>query len=227
MLDRMPAIAAADLPISEATQLLLNRIGGLLSGLTGSDFTGRPTRPLRSRRYLMNQYVKAAVAIGDAYLLRWRAYDASYRVRRQRFAELAPGAGLEVAMRDRVLAAYALKVAPDYDAVPDLVDAVRMLVPSLLACLRDTLAVEAGSASAESLEHALQTYSRAEGPSMRRVVYSLLPRVIAAVSDDQPFVEPREWMPGAGLDLPDKIAGWHEWEALREHIVGAWFSLIH
>jgi hypothetical protein len=227
LLDRMPPLAAGDLPISEATQLLLNRIGGLLSGLTGSDFTGRSTRSLKSRRYLMNQYVKAAVAVGDAYLLRWRAYDASYAVRRERFAALAAGAGVSRELRDRVVAAYSLKLVPDYGELTDVIDDVRALVPSLLACLRETLAIETGSASAKSLDHALEAYCRAAGPSTRRAVYSMLPRVIAAIGDERPFVEPREWMSHAGFDVPHTIAGWHEWEALREHVVGAWFALIH
>src|SRR5262249_33722500 len=87
-LARLPALVADELPLADATQLLLNRIGGVLSGLSSADVIDGVCRDAAAHRYLVNQYVKAAVAIGDAYLLRWRAYDVSYAARRERFSAL-------------------------------------------------------------------------------------------------------------------------------------------
>ena len=129
-LDRLPDYASADLPTYEAVKLLLNRTAGLLTGLRG-DFLDQPTLSVKQHRYLSNQIAKALMALGDWHLIRWQGYDSSYLVRRERFAALAPGAGLDPEAVRRITEAYAFKCAPDYNQYPCPLEEIQSLFPSL------------------------------------------------------------------------------------------------
>lgn len=111
ILDRLPPYAAADLQLQEALTLLLNRAAGLLSGLGQGSASPGPSAA--AGPYLDTQVVKASVAIGDWYLVRWGAYDSSYRRRGDRFADLAPGAGVAADLIRSVTAGYRRKLRPD------------------------------------------------------------------------------------------------------------------
>ena len=150
VLARMPVIPAGDIPSEDGLRLLLNRIGGLLSGMDASMFGGQPPGE-RATRYLCNQVVKALVAVGDVHLIEWHAYDPSYRVRRDRFVSLAEGAGVEPAVTAAVDVAYGLKVQPDYSQIPDPVRAAIDAAPLMLRTL-ERVAGQAWQAPVHTVE---------------------------------------------------------------------------
>lgn len=151
--ERLPAYAPADIPLSEGLQLLFNRSAGLLS--TWLEVV--PQRAARSRPgapYIRTQVAKALVAIGDWHLLQWKAYDASYRIRRQRFRWLAPGAGLPEPLLTAVLSGYDVKLdEPDATVLPRETTA---------ALLLDTLRAAVGQVThrpAGTLAHSMDAYT--------------------------------------------------------------------
>jgi hypothetical protein len=208
VLDRIPAHTAADLPVYESVKLLLNRTAGLLSGLRGRFLAGEAPTAAEGR-YLTNQIVKCLMAIGDSHLVRWQAYDSSYRTRRERFGWLARGAGLDAGLAAQVCRAYEFKCQPDYDTVGDWRAAVRELQPHLEARLLQAvnqlteghatrlpeamtayLAQLSGSAEQVRVENArslqapglaglLQPGCRPV-VSLQHLVYSVLPALLAA-----------------------------------------------
>jgi hypothetical protein len=259
VLDRVPAYASADMPVYETVKLLLNRTAGLLSGLRGAFLTGQQPTP-DERRYLTNQIVKALMAIGDGHLLRWNGYDSSYRARGQRFKWLAPGAGLDPALADKVCEAYDFKCQPDYSRFGDSLAEIRLLHPHLEWLLLQAIN-QLTESSAKALHKALTTYlAQLSTPadaiqndnarcmahpamkgllqpgcrtpaSLRHLVYSVLPPLLAAVAVPSragescgqvrqalqaTFALPRE----TGLDADS-------WEQLRARVVRAWFAVCH
>lgn len=138
MLDRLPAYASAELPIYEAVKLLLNRTAGLLTGLRGEMLTGT-SLTTDQHRYLCNQIAKAQMALGDSCLIRWGGYDASYRLRLERFTALAAGAGVADEAAELVKQGYNFKLLPDYSVHSDAVAAVRDLLPHLNRAIIDTI----------------------------------------------------------------------------------------
>jgi hypothetical protein len=130
ILNRLPAFASADLPMYEAAKLLLNRTAGLLTGLRG-EMLGGGGLNADQRRYLSNQIAKAQMALGDSYLIRWGGYDASYRLRCERFAALAPGAGLSNEVIEQVVQGYQFKLKPDYSLYTQPLETINRLRPHL------------------------------------------------------------------------------------------------
>jgi hypothetical protein len=211
ILDTLPAYAAAELPAYEAVKLLLNRTAGLLTGLRGPMFAGRQLTA-DEHRYLCNQISKAQMALGDSYLLRWGAYDASYRVRRERFAALATGAGLAAELTKSVLQGYDFKLHPDYSLHADPLATVGQFRPlleaGLAASVNHLASRQAGSLS-EVMDLYLATMSEDAGwvrsdnalflklpafrdllqkhdaPafSLRHQVYAALPELLASAFD--------------------------------------------
>jgi hypothetical protein len=247
-LEPMPDLAAGDIPLVDALQLLLNRTAGLLTGLRREP---SPTEP--ARRYLLNQCVKASIAIGDSWLVAWQAYDASYLVRGRRFRSLASGAGVEPALVDRVADAYAMKLAPDYESPRDPYAEVLDLAPALIG--RITQVIDACSGrNAASLEDALDHYVAMplvpdlaadnqrvmqceavatlvrdvpSDHSVRQLVYAVLPLVLRAATASSPACRPADWRPAHWLSLPERVDGWAAWESMRGRVVDAWFGLVH
>lgn len=211
ILDTLPPYAAADLPPYEAVKLLLNRTAGLLTGLRGPMFTDRQLSA-DEHRYLCNQISKAQMALGDSYLLRWGAYDASYRVRRERFAALATGAGLATEVLENVSQGYGFKLHPNYSLHADPLATVGRLQPLLeagvVASINRMANRQAGSLS-EAMDLYLATLSEdagwvradnalflnqpvfrdllqmPEAPafSLRHLVYAVLPDLLASAYD--------------------------------------------
>jgi hypothetical protein len=208
ILDALPAYASAELPVYEAAKLLLNRTAGLLSGLRG-DMLGGAQLTADQSRYLANQIAKAQMALGDSYLIRWGGYDASYRVRRERFAALAPGAGLSEDVVRHVTQGYDFKLHPDYSRYPAALETIRALRPHLEAAVVDTVN-RLGSGQSSDLAGAMNLYlatmsedarwvqadnafflnqpvlrdllqpAAPASTSLRHVVYAALPRLLAA-----------------------------------------------
>lgn len=208
VLDRIPAFASAEMPIYEAVKLLLNRTAGVLSGLRENFLVGE--KPAADeRRYLTNQIVKALLAIGDWHLLRWGGYDSSYSLRRQRFAALAPGAGIAADIAARIDRAYAFKCLPDYAQfcegqkeitalLPEweraVVDAINLLTEghaqNLAAVMQGYLQEQSSNAGWVKTDNQIcaahpemRGLLRADRPasvSLRHLVYAVLPLVFKA-----------------------------------------------
>jgi predicted AlkP superfamily pyrophosphatase or phosphodiesterase len=209
--DRMPTLAAGEIPRHDALTLLLNRTGGVLSGLNVRSFGDEPLCP-REARYLTTQVVKALVAIGDAYLVEWRAYDPSYRVRRERF--------------------YRLKLDPHADDVADPVAAAIDAAWPLLEMLRRVASSTFGKrlCDVRSVSAAIRDVPGAwidadnerlsqrpelawvvrdvpSGHSIRQRILAELPLLLAAMT--APDFEPRGW------------------ETERAPVVSAWLAMNH
>lgn len=205
VLDRIPAFASADIPPIEIVRLLLNRSAGILSGLQG-DFL-RDTPPKQSQgRYLTNQVAKAWMALGDWHLIRWEAYDTSYRVRRQRLEWLSRGAQLPPLVVRRILSGYAFKCLPDYASFQPILDQI----PGLESELRNAV-VQGINWLAEA--HAMD-------------LDQALPRYLAAMSADRAWTAQDNQAclahPGLGGCFQDRPATPH---AIR-HLVFAAVPLL-
>lgn len=213
VLDRIPNFASAQMPVYEAVKLLLNRTAGMLSGLRGKFFSGeKPTAD--ERRYLTNQIVKALLAIGDWHLIRWGGYDSSYSLRRQRFASLARGAGIDADIAARIDLAYQFKCVPDYSQFADSLAEISALLPewensvrdsinllteshgqNLAAIARSYLKEQSGDAvwvradnEACAAHPQIRELLRANRPanvSLRHLIYSVLPGLFAAAFADE------------------------------------------
>lgn len=235
VLERMPAIAAGDIPMQDALTLLLNRIGGLLSGL-GAHVFGQGTLSTRERRYLINQIVKALVAVGDSHLIQWRAYDPSYRVRRERFASLAPGAGVDESIREVVDYGYRLKVVPNDDEVPDLLAAAVTVAPLVLETLRHVAAATYAKPFATLLQVCVAirdlTGEWVDHDNDRLVQRPEVARLVGIVTKPQSV---RQRILAAlplllnAITLPDfdPSAESSSWESDRAATVSAWLAMNH
>ena len=166
----------------------------------------------------------------------------------------APGAGVADAVVQAVLRGYRLKVQPDYDAVPDVEQAVRALVPHLLDRLRASIGECAGH-PVGSLGDALDLYRRLPGAaaieadnlrlmerdairllvrqapqelSIRHLLYSALPILLERAPIDQ--AQPgsgADWDLSAWFDVPPELDGAPAWERARTSLVAGWFEIIH
>jgi hypothetical protein len=89
VLDLIPEIRAESLPMREAQVLYFTRLFTLLGSLDEDGFD----HPLKGEasRFFRNQMAKAILAVVDVLLLERGAYDASYRTRVERVAELHRG----------------------------------------------------------------------------------------------------------------------------------------
>jgi hypothetical protein len=260
VLSRMPPIPAGDITMQDALTLLVNRVGGLLSGLTGDLFAGLSTAARsakaggpadeRDGRYLVNQVVKALVAVGDTYLVEWRAYDASYRARRERFSCLAPGAGVADAVREAVDCAYQLKVLPDYSELPDPARAAVAAAPLVLERLQHVAGRTYGRAfsslphvaaalaavtgewvavdNARLLERDVITRlvgsGRAPRESIRQAIYAALPLLLGATVRDS--FRPSQPADDARAFFAGIERG-SDWDSVRSAAVSAWLSMNH
>jgi hypothetical protein len=252
VLDRMPVVAAADITMQDAQTLLINRIGGLLSGLAASVIE-TAARDEHDRRYLVNQIVKALVAVGDSYLVEWRAYDASYRGRQDRFRCLAPGAGVPDAVSDAVDCAYRLKVWPDCEEISEPVAAAASAASLILARLNDVVAqVFARPCASErdvmallrgvtgewvSVDNArliakpeiarraaLRQQSRV---SIRQDVYAAMPMLLADVT--RPGFRTTQSAPAIAPWLSNtlQVEAASSWEMVRATVVAVWLAMNH
>jgi hypothetical protein len=166
ILQRLPAYAAADIPLFEGLQLLFNRSAGVLSALVNHV----PQRARTARTpadYLRTQLSKALVAIGDWHLLRWQVYETSYAARLDRFLWLAPGAGLDRATIDAVATGYRVKLdassAPSAPPLPDTADVSALLLSTLTHAAREVTGVACASLREAVSQYVAFTTRDAEG----------------------------------------------------------------
>jgi len=249
ILDAAPRFAAASIPLFEGVQLLFNRMAGILTAL------GR-TRGGSAAEYLDHQVMKALIAIGDWYLLRAQAYAVSYRVRRQRFAWLAPGLGIERHQRELIDAAYGEKIVPTTPGLSrctgvdevlawllgsavQAVSAVanqRVVTPLEAASTYyrfttcDAAAVQADNAFA-ALTFAGHGRIRVKQPpagSVRQTIYAAIPLVAAGSCGDHAAFE------RAATDLngclspacPTDLTQTN-WQILNDQLADAWLTMVH
>jgi hypothetical protein len=252
VIDRMPTVAAADITMHDALILLINRIGGLLSGVSARILTTAPI-DARDRRYLVNQIVKALVAVGDSYLVEWRAYDASYRGRRERFSSLAPGAGVPESIRDVVDQAYRLKVWPEVEELDDPVNALKAAAPVVLGRLRDVAAqvfmkpcvtdrdvaacLRAMNGEWVNVDNTRlltkpEIAQRVSGnqhaaDSIRQAIYAAMPLLLAAMC--RPGAQPEDGVAEISSWLGDilRIDEESSWETVRSTVVTVWLAMNH
>lgn len=257
VLEELPHYPAADIPILEAVMLLLNRTAGLLTGLRGEYFEGKPlTSPEKS--YLYNQVVKASVAIGDWFLVNWKCYDVSYRIRRERFSAFGKAHGLPEALLQRVITAYDLKIHPIRGEEFELQDLQGLWKDLKQSLIQSCAAMD--NHSLASLDEAMNTFVRAlsnrklirvdnarylhhemlsavvksfmaDRVNFRALLYSSLPFLLAAVMEGenqkQYFQEALDRV-REGFYLP-MTNEWNylNWENLRSKLIHWWFATIH
>lgn len=140
ILAAIPHYAPAAIPTFEFVRLLINRSGGLLSGLTLPIFDGGAEES-DARRYLTNQVVKALVSVGDWHVARYGGYDASYARRSERFDIYARALGLDSALVEGVRRAYRLKLVPDYKVGLDSLQSVRAVMSFVGDSLRAAIPI--------------------------------------------------------------------------------------
>ena len=255
ILDRLPEYAPADIPVFEGLQLLLNRTAGILTGFQ-CGFDGKSEIAGAQKPYLANQISKALMSIGDWNLIRWNAYDASYRIRMHRFESLARADGLPPDLICRVCGAYRFKLSADYSLFPNVIGAVRELYPDMQRAIVDSceaLTGRAGRDISSATENFLEFMSgdpncysdnlycsnlpelkpclRNGDVSIRYVVYSALPLILGAVLDSsrQPelfFEAVRRLQLRFDVFTPGLLDGGFL-EQLRSKVINWWFALIH
>jgi hypothetical protein len=232
--------------------LLINRIGGLLSG-SSEPVLRSASLDSRNLRYLVNQVVKALVAVGDSHLVEWHAYDASYLGRRERFSCLAPGAGIADTVREAVDCAYRLKVWPDIDELSDPVRAATTAAPLVLSRLRGVAEVVFGKSCTSDCglaslirsvggdwvridnerlcgypEIAARLVSDRQAQlSIRQEVYAAMPLLLRAMT--RPSFDPSEPVGEVSSWLCSTLRGEHDdsWESVRSTVVAVWLAMNH
>ena len=254
ILDQIPAYAAGQFTADDPVRLLLNRMAGLLSGISGNFIEGQSCS-FDEQRYLTNQMVKAWIAIGDAYLILWSGYDSSYVRRKERFVSLAPGAGLDAKMIERIALAYGFKCLPDYAAFTCGLPELQELFGALEKMLQLWIERMTGSASVD-LFPAMQAYLdhyRVEldsnsscrsnpalaaigpiqeplGVPVRHLIYGVLPLLLSGVIKTRAcaaFQQAQELLE-EGFKCPSRKEYTPEhWEELRADVVAAWFAVCH
>ena len=252
-LDALPPFAAGDLPRFEGVQLLFNRLAGLLTGLGGND----AGRGALAHRYLVNQTMKALLALGDWHLIRIRAYDASYRRRQQRFSWLASGLGVTAEQRDAIDLGYQFKLYPESVRVPDVDRLAKQAIDWLLdAAVRGVAEVtgrrvtsprEAADAyytlttadrSAVSADNvfsartlATDTIVQVTGApeaSVRQTIYASIPLVAAAWTGDEDGFATASSRLARCLTPPwPSTLTPANWEIVRGRLAHAWLTLVH
>lgn len=195
LLDRIPCFVSTQLPPWEGVQLLLNRMAGLLSGVT---LRAEPERLERvGPQYFRNQVVKALVACGDALIVQEGAYRHRYAERREilrawvRDGKLPSWLGSEAVAR--IDQAYGEKLvpgsAPWWDDAELMVELLPTLERVFLRCLSRYLSREVSSLTTAAdayldahrlgrLARALAVFRPAAGVPQRHVVYASLPLIL-------------------------------------------------
>ncbi|MBI2313363.1 MAG: alkaline phosphatase family protein [Betaproteobacteria bacterium] len=137
ILDRIPRFSARGLPPTEATRLLFNRMAGMLYALPEYALPGSPDSA--AGRLLAFQLAKMWIAVGDAHLISWGGYDASYLVRRDRFASLRRSGRISDAVAGAVAAGFDFKLGLGRDIAVRSADYLSLLLERLPDLLADML----------------------------------------------------------------------------------------
>ena len=138
ILEHIPSFSAKDIPAKEAARLFFNRLAGVMNALPNYGDVGELDE--HARRRLAFQMSKMWIAVGDALLLRWGGYDASYALRRLRFADLSASGGVSAAICDAVCVAYDYKLGTSDRVTGELDSFVSLLVSTVADLLRLVIA---------------------------------------------------------------------------------------
>jgi hypothetical protein len=253
-LDSLPEMAAADIPDLDGLQLLYNRLGGILTGLKSPDETGAMTP--RERGYLVNQVMKARIALGDWRLVRARAYDVSYRKRRERFDWLASGMLVGAAERHAILEGYDFKLQPERVDLHDLsaaaAQAAAWLVSAIVrataeltrrpvgtaaeaaALYRDIMSAADSAVRRDNEYASRQLRSNAHvrvrsnvSDWVRSAIYGSFPLVAAAAAGDgDAFVRACDRLDACLTPPWPRTLTPANWELVRRRLSHAWLALV-
>ncbi len=168
ILDRLPRFSAGAIPVSEGSILIFNRLAGLLNALPNYE---SPTNVAGNAiDFMVFQLAKFWIAMGDAYLLLWRGYDASYRVRRQRFADLHASGGVARDISHEVDNGYSFKLTGSGILAHDIKTLLSRLLAALPAALQHLVAAahDIPVPSNAGLDDTLDAWMRAGANSSER-----------------------------------------------------------
>lgn len=157
VLEHIPQFSAGAIPVTEGPKLIFNRLAGLLNALP--DYGIPPKEAGKAREFLVFQLAKLWIALGDAYLIHWGGYDASYRVRRRRFRDLSASSGVTQEASDAVVLAYDFKLGFSEDFRDHLDQALDLIQSAFPAALSPLISAIYGVA-AESLNDTLDLWIR-------------------------------------------------------------------
>ena len=253
ILEQLPRFAAADLPLFEGLLLLYNRLGGLLTGL------GWPhDREHESgRSYLLNQTMKALMALGDWHLIRHRAYDVSYRTRAERFSWLASGLEMTEDQVGAIRRGYLFKLHPDRVAIHDLphlatrtlrglidtiidatsqvtrravgsVDEAALLFADLMSGSPTEIEGDNAFARGQLEDDAIVRVLPLPKAPVRATIYGVFPEIAAArLGDSAAFRRACERLEACLTPPWPRDLSTDNWELVRGRVAHAWLALVH
>lgn|GEM_PF-3441080 len=157
--ERIPNFRVDDIPVSEATRLLFNRIAGVLGGFDEFSFLASEVGSPGSF-YMRNQLVKAFIGMADAHLLLNGYYHHLYRTRKERLLQdVELQSFFDRDELELVLVSYDMKLSPQ--PVTDfefLKRSLRRLAPLFQRILQITLLRELNMAQGP-LRELLERYA--------------------------------------------------------------------
>jgi predicted AlkP superfamily pyrophosphatase or phosphodiesterase len=228
LLNNACRFAPAEIAEEEGIRLLLNRVAGVLIGLTAACL---PPALLSASacEFLNIQMSKLGMAIADRRLLSWQAYDVRYAVRRRRFAELAHAAQFPANWIPLLRSCYDWKLSVHTPPFPDPRPALAQLAAIAGAELAATLDAPAADLSAAITHFIHSRPSGLHGDKMRcRAACALL---LDALDDNLQPIETRlrAAAPLIAVHRPQPPPkGPHAfYEHLRLNAVTAWENLCH
>ncbi len=224
VLDRFPHFSADAIPVEEGTKLIFNRLAGLLNALP--DYGIPPVESGRPREFLAFQLAKLWIAVGDAYLMLWNGYDASYRVRQRRFGDMSASGGVAGEVADAVRLAYDFKLGFNQDFARDIELPLSLVHTALPAVLRHLVAAAYGTGAGQegSLDGMLDAWIQG-GDQPERAVRATWAAVAALVLSHAPTGRDRQLGRAATLlsVSPDmdyqalRRIAWESWEGKCHH----------
>ncbi|MDE1170990.1 MAG: alkaline phosphatase family protein [Verrucomicrobium sp.] len=252
LLDDLPPMGAADIPLEEGHLIVFNRMAGFLTVPFEAAAAG--VFP-QDGRYLQNQVNKLLMALGDAWLLKWKAYDVSYEVRSRRFFYMGRAASLPEELLEAVRDAYLWKLEPVYLPVreawaeggkaprlalrsmalllegstarllPEAMNGLGFLHPQPERDKGDRERLAAGAPGPLWQAYLAQT---PEGDARRAFYFTSLRLFLAfAAGADQtgPLGEPADALWQAAFSEEEPF--WPSWNRLRAETIAAWETMGH
>jgi hypothetical protein len=236
LVESVPTFAPEDVSLSEALQLLLSRVAGLL-GVFEPRYLD-PGALGHAPASFVRRMTKAVIAAGDARLIRIRDYATSYRERQRRLLSLRHALGLADDEARLVSLSYEHKLFPDEAPIPDLSLYFSRLQPFLERTLIDATAclLEEDPASGTistamaSWESRAPTDHRSEMRILRSAMAHLWFAVRPDLSLDDTLVSAavdrcRHLEPGWSPTAPDR--GVEAYGLAREVLVRRWEARCH
>lgn len=233
--------AVSEIPPEEGLRLVLNRVVGVLIGLS-VEALPPAVLPPQACEFLSIQCSKLAMALADRRLLEWQAYDVSYAVRLRRFGELARAAGLPASWIDLLAGGYEWKLRLHTPPFED----PRPVLPALFDIARSELAAALHAGEGGDLSGAVWHFIESQPPGLHgdkmrcrasavlllEVLDGNLQPIAGRLAEAAPLLaaaSPR--YESLWVRLPDSETGLNDplmyYEQLRRSVVEAWEDLCH